>query len=157
MLYISKMFDKESMDDAIITCYNRGVDLKAIRIWYELNNNTRIQVKTGVGMSGYGCVGPVVGQGTLGGAIVSQAVLDEGVSEHFIPGGEDELQYGSVPIAPFMYQDDLIHGVIGIEQGRRGNIKMDKMIKQRGWTLNDKNLFVLLWAPKNRKQMFRSN
>ena len=108
-------------------------------------------------MSGYGCVGPVVRQETLGGAIVSQAVLDEGVSEHFIPGGEDELQYGSVPIAPFMYQDDLIHGVIGIEQGRRGNIKMDKMIKQRGWTLNDKNPFVLLWAPKNRKQLFRSN
>ena len=54
-------------------------DLKAIRLWYKLNENTRIQVETGAGMSERGEVGAVLGQGTLGSAIISQAVLDEAV------------------------------------------------------------------------------
>lgn len=40
----------------------------------------QIQVKPQVGMAKYGHAGPVVGQGTLGGVIFSQAVLDDGVS-----------------------------------------------------------------------------
>ena len=59
-------------------------------------------------------VGAALGQGTLGGAIISQAVLDDGVQEHFPPGGNPaggnsaggnpaggnmQLQYGSVPLA----------------------------------------------------------
>ena len=35
--------------------------------------------------------GAVVGQGTMGGALVSQAVLDDGTKKHFVPGNEDEL------------------------------------------------------------------
>ena len=29
-------------------------------------------------------------------ALVSQALLDQGISEQFAPGGEDELTYGSL-------------------------------------------------------------
>ena len=66
----------------------------------------------------------MVGQRTLAGALVSQAVLDKGVMEHFEPGGENELEYGSVPLAPFMFQDDLIHGTSGVKQARIGNSKL---------------------------------
>ena len=69
---ISKFFDKEMIEDAILTCIRRGADPKAIRLWYKLNENTRIRVKTGAGLSQYEEVGAVIGQGTLGGAIVSQ-------------------------------------------------------------------------------------
>ena len=48
------------------------------------NAETNIQVRTGAGMTRYGNVGAVVGQGMLGGALVSQAVLDEGVMEEHI-------------------------------------------------------------------------
>ena len=34
-------------------------------LWYKLNEDTRIQVKTGAGVSEYNEVGVVVGQGTL--------------------------------------------------------------------------------------------
>ena len=47
-------------------------------------------------MSQFWEVGATVGQGTLGGALVSQGVLDEGISEQFSPGGEDEMRYRMV-------------------------------------------------------------
>ena len=96
---LSKYFDKEMIEDAVITCWNRKADIKAIRLWYKLNKNTRIRVKTGAGLSSYGEVGAVLGQGTPGGALVSQAVLDDGVMEHFSPGEEGQPRYGSVAMA----------------------------------------------------------
>ena len=35
---LSKFFDKEMIEDAILTCYERGADPKACRLWYKLNN-----------------------------------------------------------------------------------------------------------------------
>ena len=66
---ISKYFDKEMMQDALLACRERGADPKAVRIWHKLNENTQIRVKTGVGMTEYTNVGAVVGQGTMGGAL----------------------------------------------------------------------------------------
>ena len=106
---ISKFFDKEMIEDALLTCYKRGANPKSVRLWSKLNENTQIKVRTGVGESGSVNVGAVVGQGTIGGALVSQAVLDEGVKDHFDPGGNDELNYGQVAIGPCMFQDDPIH------------------------------------------------
>ena len=78
------------------TVSRTGADPKAVRLWYKLNEKTEICVKTGVGLTEFTNVGAVVGQGTMGGALVSQAVLDEGTQKHFVPGTEDELKYGSV-------------------------------------------------------------
>ena len=64
----------------------RDIYQKASRIWYKLNEGTNIKVRTGAGMSESLVIGVVVGQGTLGGAPVSQAVLDEGVCEKYEPG-----------------------------------------------------------------------
>ena len=98
------------MEDAIPACKGRGADPKAIRLWHKLNDKTEICVKTGVGLTEYTEVGAVVGQGTMGGALVSQAVLDEGTKELFVPGDKNEINYGSVPMAPCLFQDDIIHG-----------------------------------------------
>ena len=105
---ISKIFDKEMIEDAVLTCRKRGADPKATRLWYNLNANTRIKVRTGVGVTRSGEVGAVVGQGMLGGALVSQAVLDDGVMEHLAPGGELQMEYGDVPLAPLMWMDDMM-------------------------------------------------
>ena len=84
---ISSFFAQEMIQDAVLTCRNRGADPKAQkRLWYSLNNNTRIKVRTGAGVTRSREVGAVVGQGMLGGALVSQAVLDDGVMEHLGPG-----------------------------------------------------------------------
>ena len=106
------------MEDAILTCIKRGADLKAVRCWYKMNENTKIRVRTGAGLSDYCETGAIVGQGTLGGALVSQAVLDEGIMGEFTPGNGDEMNYGEVPLAPMIFQDDIIHCVGGITEAR---------------------------------------
>ena len=63
------------IEDVFLTSLKRGANPKSIRIWYKLNEGNRIQVRTGAGLSKYAEVGAVVGQGTIGGALGSQAVL----------------------------------------------------------------------------------
>ena len=150
---LSKYFDKEMIEDAVLTCWNRGADIKAIRLWYKLNEKTRIRVKTGAGLSNYDEVGAVLGQGTLGGAIISQAVLDEGVMEHFSPGEEGQPSYGSVAMAPCMFQDDLANGSVGLLEARIANQKVDFLVKQRGLQLNrDKSVCIILGSKKQKRE-----
>ena len=35
---ISKFFDKEMMEDAVLTCLKRKADPKAVWLWFKLNN-----------------------------------------------------------------------------------------------------------------------
>ena len=94
---IQKFFNKEMMEDAVLTCGKRKADPKAIGLWVKLNTNTQIQVRTGVGMSQFGNVGAVAGQGMLGGTLVSQAVLNDAVTENFPPGGNYNGVWGCAP------------------------------------------------------------
>ena len=68
---VSKFFDKERIEDGILACKDRGADPKAIRLWHRLNDDTRIKVKTSVGETETENVGAVIGQGTIGGALIS--------------------------------------------------------------------------------------
>ena len=93
-------------------------------------------------------IGAVVGQGTLGGALVSQAVLDGGVCEKFKPGDCGELNYGSVRMAPLMFQDDLLHGVESVDKAREGNRKVDIIMKERCLSLNQDKSVCIAVCPK---------
>ena len=73
-------------------------------------------------------VGAVVGQGMLGGALVSQGVLDEAVMEHLAPGGELQMKYGDVPLAPLMWMDDVMNPVETIEKARNVNLKVNCLL-----------------------------
>ena len=149
---ISKFFDKEMAEGAIQTCYKRGADPKACRLWYKLNQDTKIRVKTGAGMSNYSDVGAIVGQGTLGGALVSQGVLDSGISEQFSPGGEDEMRYGSVKLGPLIFQDDVLHGADGIKQARNANNKMANVVRKLNLRFNeDKTFCIAIGSVKQRR------
>ena len=72
-------------------------------------------------------------------------MLDDGAMEHFPPGGELQLEYGSVPLAPFMFQDDLLNGTEGLAQARETNARVNCLMKDRGLTLNkDKSVFMVI-------------
>ena len=68
---ISKYFDSEVLSDAIGNLYIDGVNGKLYRLWFELNRETEIKVKTGAGMSRSATVGETVAQGSIGGALIS--------------------------------------------------------------------------------------
>ena len=135
---------------------NRGADPKAVRLWYKLNQNTKIRVKTGSGISQYTDVGAVLGQGTLAGALISQAVLDDGVMSHFPPGGNLQLEYGSVKLAPAMYQDDLADCSGNLANARESNRKVNILVKQRCLDLNrDKTVFILIGSKQQKEEVRR--
>ena len=144
------------VEDGIITCLKRGADPKAVRLWYKLNSNTRIQVRTGAGLTEFGEVGAVVGQGMIGGALVSQAVLDDGVMDHLPPGGNIQMEFGDVPLAPLMWMDDILNSVQGIIEAREANKKVDTLMKQRGLTLNkDKSVCLVIGSKKQKQEVTR--
>ena len=148
---VQKFFDKEMMEDAIITSKKRGADAKAVRMWFKLNDETNIEVKTAVGMTKKANVGAVVGQGTMGGALVSQAVLDEAVMETFPLAGGANLNYGSVPMAPVMWVDDMLHAARGLDEARIAAEKVNKLMKQRNLLLNkEKSVCLIIGTPKQR-------
>jgi exonuclease III len=149
---LEKYFDKEMVEDAVLTCYERGANPKAIRCWYKLNDNTEIRVRTGAGVSEEANVGAVIGQGTIAGALVSQAVLDDAVQEQFKPGGEEELSYGGVHLAPLLFQDDIIHGAAGLPQAREANRKMNLLVKQRALGLNSRKSVMIVIGSKGQKE-----
>ena len=65
----------------------------------------------------------------MGGALLSQGVLDQGISEHFHQGGGDKVTYGRVPLAPLIFIDDIIHGAHGIKAIRLANMMVNKVVK----------------------------
>ena len=99
---ISKFFDKETLPDVMNTLYEMGVRDKAYRTWALMNSKTNIRVKTGVGYTDWSQEGPMIGQGTGGGALVSQANLDHGVMDMFRES-VDEVRYGGVRVLPVMF------------------------------------------------------
>ena len=105
-------------------------------------------------MSAEGSVGAVLGQGTLGGALISQAVLDDGVAGQFQPG--EGMSYGSIQMAPMMWQDDLLYGMEGMEEARRAARKMNIVMKERAWTLNrEKSVCLVVGSKEQRREATR--
>ena len=76
-------FDWENIYDVMQTLSEIGVSQKAARVWFKLNEGTEIAVKTAGGISDTAYVGDCIGQGTAGGALVSQANLDHGLEQYF--------------------------------------------------------------------------
>ena len=67
VLDLIKFFDKQSLVDACNALHKAKVNNKCYRLWYELNQNTNIEVRTGSGVTQRGLAGPVTGQGGGGG------------------------------------------------------------------------------------------
>ena len=109
-----------------------------------MNANTEVAVKTAGGVSETAFVGDCIGQGTAGGALVSQANLDQGLMRYF-GDSEDEIQYGSVRLQPLAYQDDVLRGSKDVTTAHRGNIRLATMLKEKGLEAHqDKTCFIIV-------------
>ena len=124
---IRAFFDNESLRDVLCSLYDAGVRGKAYRAFYLMNKKTTIRVVTGSGLTEEADVGEIVGQGSTGGAIVSQLNLDMGVNDLFF-GSQDEAQYGTVVIQPQLFQDNIFRLTPSVSGARAGNVKMDCVI-----------------------------
>ena len=128
---IVAFFDREDIYDVMDTLHKIGVNKKAARVWYKLNEGTEISVKTASGLTDTALVGDCIGQGTAGGALVSQANLDQGLKEYFKDSKED-IHYGEVELKPLAYQDDILKGSKDVLDTQVGNIMLATMLESKG-------------------------
>ena len=147
---VAKLFDKEVATDTLDVMHRRGVNPKICRLWAKLND-TRIEIRTGVGNTKKAEIGLVIGQGTMAGALASQASLDDGIYGQFY-GSQEEVKYGSVAMSPLLFQDDLLESSPGITEARAANIRVDKMLKEKRLSLNEKKSVCLVWGSALQKK-----
>ena len=145
---IRRFFDKESLRDGLNTVYEAGVDKKLYRLWYKLNKNTKIRIKTAVGMTDYEEVGEIIGQGSSGGAIVSAANLDNGVNK-FFEGSSYEVSYGNIPLKPLMFQDDIARVCCSAKSAQAGNIKLCQMTNIKQLNMHPDKTIHMIMGQKN--------
>ena len=110
----SQFFDKEVLVDCMGELYEAGIDPRAYRLFYYLNQETRIRVKTGCGFSGWEEAGDGLGQGSGGAAKVSALNLDKKLKSVF-GSSKEMLNYGSVKQRPYCFQDDALCMVDKVE------------------------------------------
>ena len=150
---IISFFDKENIYDCLETLETLNVNKKAVRMWYLMNMNTKIAVKTAFGMTEEAEVGDCLGQGTAGAGLVSAANLDLGLQRYF-NNSPDVMHYGDVKIQPLSYQDDVGTPCTDIEMARCQAQKMSKMLKYKSLEAHqDKSGILILGSNKYRDQM----
>ena len=148
MVDIIAFFDREDILDVMDTLHKVGVNKKAARLFFKLNEGTEIAVKTAGGLAETAFVGDCIGQGTSGGAIVSASNLDEGLKEYF-GESEKEMCFGNVKLQPVAYQDDLGHATKDVLHAQVGNMKMASMLQDKGLQAHeDKTCFIVFGDKK---------
>ena len=152
---IISFFDREDILDIMETFYKKKINKKAARLWYKLSENTEIRVKTAVGMSKTAKVGAVVGQGSSGAALASQAMVDSGLEEYFA-GSAEEMYYGGVRVETAAYQDDICKPNSDTISAQIGMTRLSAMLAERGLEAHeDKTGYILFGSDefkKNRKR-----
>ena len=123
--------------------YEAGITGKLYRLWFELNKETNIKVKTGVGVSGTARVGETVAQGSIGGALASSLNLDVEVN-NFFSGSIDEVSYSNVRLQPIILQDDLCRLCTSADSARNGVRRMENIMKLKQLDINvDKSSYIV--------------
>ena len=145
---ISKYFDKEILRDAMDTLYQAGIRGKLYRLWYMLNRDTQIRVKTSFGMTGVATTGENVAQGSIGGGLISSLNLDKTVTSYF--SGADDASYMDLKLSPLLFQDDSIRFSTTIEEVQRGNILMSNAMKIKQLELNTDKSGVMIFGTKKK-------
>ena len=152
---IKKFFDKEVLSDVINTMSEMKVNPKCVRVWGKLNMNTRIRVRCGGGYSPWMDVGDTIGQGSGGAALASQANLDKGITTMFC-GSSDRLFYGTVPISPLLFQDDIFSLSGTINSARSSLYRVNIVMKQKQLQLHQDKTSYILFGSEAQKQEIRT-
>jgi hypothetical protein len=153
-------FDREDIFDCLDTLDAINVNKKAKKMWYLLNKDTRIKVKTAYGMTDEEEVGDCLGQGTAGAGLISAANLDQGLQKYFNVDEDEEedisndvIKFGQVIIQPIAYQDDVGSLCSSIAMARSQANKLTKMTFEKVLEAHpDKSGLVIIGSETLRKK-----
>ena len=149
--------------------YKCSIKGKVYRLFYRLNENIRIKVRTPVGLSKSASTGPGVGQGTVSGAIMSANNLDQGVTEYFgdteenfedDEKNEDEdkdkykVKYDEITLNSLLFQDDIMHPSETVEAAKDTLDRFEKLLESKLLDANvEKSGFVIVGGRKARQEL----
>ena len=125
------LFEKEQIIDVMDCLDAVGVNRKAARCWFKLNQNTQIRVNTAAGVTAPAEAGDLVGQGTAGAGLVSQLNLDNGLQQYYAGSG-NEMYYGGVRIEYTAYQDDIGKPSKGVKEAQTHMVKLAYIFQDKG-------------------------
>ena len=150
---MSKFFDKEPLRDIMNVLRERAkIDNKCYRLWYRLNENTRISVRTSVGESKCAVCPDTIGQGLEGSALVSSCSIGTAIQETF--KNEFSTWIGNLGLCCLIFQDDIGKLNDTLKEVREGCNKIDETLKSKLLSLNyDKSKFVIIGSAKARAEM----
>ena len=144
---VSKFFDSECLIDVMNELHRSDIHGKLYRLLYLMNQNTRIQVCTPVGVTDEADTGETLGQGTVEGAIASAVNLDRGVTE-------DEIYYLGVKLGPLLFQDDVARLSLSVDSAQSGNTKMRSVAESKLVNFNlEKSGFVVFGSKRRRLEL----
>ena len=157
---IVSFFDREDIYDCLETLEEIKVNKKARRMWYLLNKDTRIVVKTAFGTTEEAYVGDCLAQGTSGAGLISAANLDRGLQKFFNKKeDEDEdddqngiMKYGKVRIQPMAYQDDIGSPCLNVEMVRMQARKMKRMLQEKNLEAHPEKSGIIIVGSKSFKE-----
>ena len=150
---MAKFFDKESLLDCMTTLNREAnVDHKSYRIWYKLNAETRISVKTCVGDTAEKKILDSIGQGSAGAALVSSLNIGCAIKRTFRFNFTTKI--GGLKLNSMVFQDDISKLNDKLEQAREGCAKIDNTLKKKQLSVNyDKSKFLIIGNAKFRKKI----
>ena len=150
---ISKFFDREMLRDCMDSLYSNGIRGKLYRLIYEMKKETRIKVRTAVGVSKEENTGEGVGQGTLDGAIISACSINYSVNEFFSRSCY-EISYGGLNLQPLLYQDDIFRMSSDHFSAQIGNELIHSVMETKLLDFNlDKSCYLIIGAKDAQKQI----
>ena len=153
---MSKFFDKESLLDCmnVLNTYAK-ISNKSYRMWYKLNEGTRISVKTSVGETDKATIFDSIGQGSVGAALVSALNIGVAIKETFTD--QYTANIGQLSLNTLIFQDDISKMNDNIEQARDGCHKIDRTLKSKLLSANyDKSKFLIIGKEKFRKNTLKT-
>ena len=129
------------------TLYKCGITGKLYRLWYNLNKDSQIKVKTAAGLTSVKTTGENVTQGSIGGAILSSANLDKTLCAYF-GGSDSEISYGDRRLQPITFQDDTSRMAGSVEDVHKGNLMMESAMKRMQLDLNISKCSIVIFQNK---------
>ena len=150
---MEKFFDKESLIDTMNTLDKKGkISNKSYRLWYRLNEDARIAVKTSVGETRTKRVKNSLGQGMFGAALASSLNIGCAIEETF--NVRPSTKIGFVNLNSLILQDDISKMNDNINQAKEGCRMIDNILKKKQLSVNyDKSKYMIIGNEKYRNEV----
>ena len=152
---MEKFFDKESLIDIMFTLSRKaGYSDKDYRMWFKLNEDTKIAVKTSVGESKTELIKNSVGQGSFGAALASSINIGCAVQDTL--KGKKSTSIGHLDLNSLVMQDDIAKVSTSLEDARQGCNDIYEILTRKQLSVNDtKCKYMVIGSKKQRNQALK--